>query len=269
MVSLSSTLDAQEFPVPAISTERPTAGPSPDIVAAGNLQIESGVGFTHQPGFSVIDLPESFLRLGLTDRIELRFLPSNMAVQSEVPHGTSHLQSQDLAFGVKVLVSGPNKLSPKSAILTLSVPTGSFSLTSNSIDPSVDVIWTQAFHRGFFVNEVAQATLTTLYSARRPLWSPSFAAGLPLSSNLTTFAEYAPNILPDDSRTFLVDTGFALVRHNLQQWDLRFGELHDSLGFHASILVGYSIRKDRFFHVSVSDRHPKSGQIDGRPAAAK
>lgn len=240
-------LEAQESSSPAISTERPTAGPSPDLIPRGSLQLENGAGLTRQSGASVLDLPENFLRIGLTDRMEVRFQASNIALRSTVPGGTSQIQSQDLVLSAKFLISGPNKITPKSAIVSLSVPTGGLGFTSDSTDPTVDLIWTQAFRHGYFLNEVAQATLTTLSGARRPLWSPSIAGGRALSDTLTAFAEYAPNVLPDDSRSFLADGGFAVAHHNFQQWDLRAGLCHDSSGVHPSVMVGYSIRRDHFF----------------------
>jgi hypothetical protein len=228
---------------PAISTERPTAGPSPDLIPRGSVQVENGAGVTRQSGVTTLDLPENLLRYGLTERLEVRFLASNMVYQTTA----GHFESQDLAFSAKLLVAGPNRLAPKSAILSLSVPTGGAAFTSNSTDPTLDLIWTQAIPHGYFLNQVAQVTLTTLNSARRPLWSPGIAGGKALTANLTVFGEYAPNVLPDSSRNFLIDSGLALVRHDVQQWDIRAGMLSDSGGLHPSILIGYSIRRDGFF----------------------
>lgn len=59
---------AQESPSPVISTERPSYGPSPDLIPRGSLQMESGAGVTWQSGTRVIDLPENMMRLGLTDK---------------------------------------------------------------------------------------------------------------------------------------------------------------------------------------------------------
>jgi hypothetical protein len=245
----------QEAPSASISTERPTAGYSPDLIPAGSLQVENGANVSFQRSQYMVDLPESLIRMGLTDRLEVRVLVSNMTYSSNVVGSENAMQTQDLAFSVKALVSGPNSYLPKSAVLSLSVPTGGPAQTSGSRDPSLSLIWTQSNAHGYFLNELAQATLTTLDGARRPLWSPSVAGGKALSESLGVFAEYAPNVLPDDSRSYIVDGGVALVHGKLQQFDLRTGYLKDSGGYHTLISIGYSYRRDGFPWNSWTSHH--------------
>jgi hypothetical protein len=233
--------------VETISTERPTVGDSPDVISAGSLQLENGAGVSLQKSSYAADLPENLLRLGLTKRTEVRFQSSDLVYQPGQDSGVPSLQSSDVAVSAKFLLGGPGTVQPKSAILGLSLPTGGVNLTSGSHDPTLTLIWTQAFPHGYFLNQLVQGTLTTLAGARRPVWAPSIAGGRSLTSTLGTFAEYAPSLLQDHSLTWVVDGGLTYTRIKTEQIDLRAGVLRDGLGTHTLISVGYSKRYDRLF----------------------
>jgi len=238
---------AQEETVEAISTERPTAGYSPDIVPVHSLQVENGVGLNVQRSNYTADLPESFLRYGLTTRLELRYTASDLMATSAAHQSRFAMQGADMGFGVKYRVAGPNRVAPKTIVLGYSAPTGGKAWTSGSYDPNAAAIWTQTNTKGYFLNELAVVNLTTLNGARRPVWAPSVAGGKALTSKLTAFGEYAPSVLQDRTVTHLVDGGFALVRHNTTQLDFRLGWLHDGAGDHAIFGIGYSTRRDHLF----------------------
>jgi hypothetical protein len=102
-------------------------------------------------------------------------------------------------------------------------------------------------HRGYFLNEVAEGTLTSLHGARRAAWAPSIAGGRALSDTVAVFAEYAPNLLADHSMPYVIDGGLAFTRRKTQQFDIRTGYSKDANGSHTLITLGYSIRRDNFF----------------------
>ncbi len=240
------TGDAQEIESPAISTERPTVGDSPDLIPAGSLQFENGAGVSFQRSQFVGDLPETLMRLGLFERFEVRYMWSDeMYQKSPTPHVAS-FQTMDPAFSVKLGLGKANQVVPRSAIVALSLPIGGPKWTSGSYDPAATAIWTQTIRKKYFLNEVAGATLTSLAGARRPSWAPSVAGGRSLTGTVTAFAEYAPTVMPNGSLEYVVDGGFALVHKNLMQFDLRTGYLRDSGGYHTLITIGYSIRHDGF-----------------------
>jgi hypothetical protein len=239
--------DAQDSSSPVISTERPSYGPSPDLIPKGSLQMESGAGITWQSGTRVIDLPENMMRLGLTDKAEFRFQTSNVGYQTTVPDGTKSMQSFDTAASVKLLVGGANRLGPKSVILAYSFPTGGSSFTSASYDPSLTAIWTQNLLHGYSLIEVAAGTWTTENGARRAMWSPGISAARALTAKFGVFGEYAPNRMTDGSWTHGVDGGFLLLWKNLRQFDVRGGFMSDAQGLHPSVLIGYSVRRDGYF----------------------
>jgi hypothetical protein len=236
---------AQEPELPAISTERPTVGYSPDLIPRDSFQIENGSAILYQRENYVADLPESLLRLGLTDRFEARFQVSDLYYNST----GSRLEGSDMGISGKLLISGPNSWAPKSAVLGLSLPTGGPSETSGSYDPSLFLIWTQTNSRGYFANELAGVTLTTLNGARRAEWAPSIAGGKSLSAKAGLFAEYAPTVMTDRSVTHVVDGGIAFLPMKLEQIDLRVGWQHDSAGSHGIFSLGYSRRVDSVFEM--------------------
>ena len=248
---LVSTANSQEHGQPVISTDRPTVGSSPDLVPARSLQVENGIGASFQRNHFIGDLPEYLLRLGLTQRVEVRFLFGNEVYQhSNTPHLPS-LQTLDPAFSMKISLGKPTTLYPRSAIVSLSFPRGGPSWTSGSYDPGLTFIWTQAFKRGYFLNELVGGTLTTLGDARRMAWAPSLAGGRAISNTITGFAEYAPTVLASGSSEYVVDGGFAVVFQKLHQFDVRGGYINDPAGYHTLLSVGYSIRRDevvRTFH---------------------
>jgi hypothetical protein len=134
---------AQNAELSAISTDRPSVGFSPDSVSGGSFQLENGAGLSHQRGRYVAELLENLVRLGLTERVKLGFLTSNALYQSSRPAGAPFFQPADVALATKLPVTGPNSPAPKSAVLSLMMPTGSGSFTSGSYDPGLTAIWTQ------------------------------------------------------------------------------------------------------------------------------
>jgi hypothetical protein len=246
---ISASSPGQETASPAISTERPTAGYSPDVIPAGSLQVESGVGMNAQLRQFSGDLPQSLVRLGFHDRFELRVQPSEATYVSHAPAGVSRLQSTDLGFSGKFLIGLPNSLLPRSGILGFSAPTGGVSQTSGSYDPNATLIWTQSVRHGVSFNEVGIATLTTLNGARRPVWAPSVLAGKSAGEKLSLFAELAPTMLQERSMTWLVDGGFAYLPTRNRQIDLRVGYLSDGTGSHCTISAGLSQRRENFLSI--------------------
>jgi hypothetical protein len=224
----------------AISTERPTVGPSPDVIAPRSLQVETGLGVSFQRSRYAADLPESLIRFGVTKRFEVRFQAGNVYYQPSQAPGIKLFQTADTDVSAKVLLGSPNLFAPRAAIVNLSLPTGGLQYTSGSHDPSLTLVWTQNITHSWSVNEVAQGTLTTLDGARRSTWEPSVAVSHPLSDILSGYAEYAPSLLQDRSLVYVLDGGLELVRNKTHQLDVHAGYQADSGGIHTLIGFGYS-----------------------------
>lgn len=228
--------------IEAITTERPSAGFSPDVIPAGSIQMENGVNVSTQRHGVIADGPESLIRFGVLHHLELRVLTNNAMYQTSNPPGVSGMQRQDPGISTKILISKANSFAPKSAIVSLSMPLGSSNLTSGSYDPGVTAIWTQSFPHGFSANEVGQVTLTTLEGVRLPLWAPSVVVGRSLSDRLSLYSEYAPSMESYVPFSYIVDGGFAYLPAKTRQIDVRVGYAKDTAGTHYLLSVGYSIR---------------------------
>jgi Putative MetA-pathway of phenol degradation len=230
----------------AISTERPSVGPSPDVIAPGSLQVETGMAVSFQKSQYTADFPESLIRIGITKRFEGRFQASNASYQPWQAADTK-FQTEDIGVSGKILLGGPNPIVPKTAIMNLSLPTGGLQYTSGSYDPSLTLLWAQNITHGWSILEVAQGTLTTLRDARRPIWAPSISVGYPLSDKLSGYVEYAPSLLQDRSFVYILDGGLLLLHNKTRQFDVHAGYLADAGGIHTLIGFGYSVRYDSFF----------------------
>jgi hypothetical protein len=139
-VSPVMTVLAQEPDTASMSTERPTVGPCPDVIPGGSLEVEVGAGLSMQPKQDIADLPESFLRVGLTDRLELRYLTSNVVYQHSTTPLFDPMQTADSALSMKILLARTNRPGPRSAALSLNLPTGGTGLTSGSYNPTLATI---------------------------------------------------------------------------------------------------------------------------------
>jgi hypothetical protein len=273
---------AQDQLTSAISTERPTIGSSSpvlDLVPAGSLQVESGGGISIQRKEFVADLPETFVRIGLSNRIELRYFSSNLVYQHSFIPGLDPVQSGDSALGAKLLLGPANSFVPMSAVLSLSFPVGAEGMSSGSHDPSLTLAWTQTAPGKLTLIEGMQSTITTRDGERHPSLVPSLGIGRPLSDRFGAFVDYAPNVFRDPGmaymldgglsyvrsskqlfdarlgftedcegvRAYVADVGLSYARSSVQQFDLRIGYSSDSQGLHTVSSFGYSVRYDKFF----------------------
>src|ERR1700722_7902313 len=62
---------------PEIITDRPDVTESSVVVPKGSLQLENGLTWTNDHGQRTLDLSETLIRFGLSDRTELRIVAPN------------------------------------------------------------------------------------------------------------------------------------------------------------------------------------------------
>jgi hypothetical protein len=114
-----------------ITTDRPTTGTGPDLVPVHSLELENGLGWSNDGHQKTFDLPESLLRLGLTDRIETRTTIPNAHFSAG-----QNTEVEDIQFGAKIRLRPSQSVWPMSFVTALSAPTGTSGLTSGGWDPS-------------------------------------------------------------------------------------------------------------------------------------
>ncbi|WP_292444236.1 transporter [Methylibium sp.] len=173
-----------------ISTERPSFSTSPVPLAAGHLQLESGVQFTRiDSDADDVTLPFALLRAGLGKNLELQLGWAGYS-HTEIG-GRSFKGGTDMSLALKTQLTEQSGALPALGLLgQVSLPTGAKNKTSDSVDPSVGLLWTYDFARaGFF--GTALLTSTTDDEDDRILQSGMGAGvGVPLAQQLSGYVEY-------------------------------------------------------------------------------
>src|SRR6202007_2962867 len=80
LATLSAVSFAQTPPAttdPEIVTDRPDVTESSVVVPKGSLQVENGMTWTNDHGAQTFDLSETLIRLGISNRTEIRIVAPN------------------------------------------------------------------------------------------------------------------------------------------------------------------------------------------------
>jgi hypothetical protein len=113
-----------------IATDRPAVTNSSLVVPASSLQVENGFLETSSHGQSVVDGPESLVRIGITKRTELRFTVPDYFLNTGGRPGSGF---GDFEFGVKEQLGPTPGKFDVSLILFLSFPTGASTVSSGGV----------------------------------------------------------------------------------------------------------------------------------------
>jgi len=235
---LSTHCIAQELE--PITTDRPTVGSGPELVPVHSLETENGIGWTNDDHRSRFDLPESFVRYGVSDRFEARILMPNTHIS-----GGDATQTDDIQLGVKIRLRPLESAWPMAFATGVSAPTGSDGLSSGAWDPYETFSISHPLPGRYSASSsFTFAAISGAPHGRSPFTQATFDFGYALAPRHSLFFEYAP--LYDGrqhSSGYTVDGGTLwTVRPNIQL-DFRFGRtvVGDSSGF--NLFLGYSFRR--------------------------
>jgi hypothetical protein len=203
-----------------ISTERPSVGAGPDLVPVHRVIIENGASFSTGQGTVVADLPESMVRVGVTNSVELRSNLPNMEHSGDF----SGLRDQDAAISAKLRVHSSEKW-PVSSVIGVSMPSGSKNLTSGEWDPSLMLStshnWSSKIG-SFASGNMTWATVGS--SGRKPVTQFAVDGLWSTTPAVTTYVEWAPLYVPVAHNSgYTVDTGAMWILHKYVQLDFRVG----------------------------------------------
>jgi hypothetical protein len=224
----------------SITTDRPAIGADPDLVPPHSLESENGFGWSNDGHHSTADLPESLVRYGLTDRIEIRTTVPNVHLTSGQP-----TETEDIQFGAKIRLSSNESAWPVSLVTALSAPTGTTSLSSGGWDPYATFSISHPLPRSFFAFSSATfAAASQTFGGRRLFTQEAVDLGYSLTPHHALYVECAP--LYDGRQHYAgytVDGGTIWTVRRNYQLDMRLGEtvLGDASTFNIS--VGYSFRR--------------------------
>jgi len=175
----------------AIETDRPTFSLSPATVPRGSIQFETGYTFSFEdahPDVKTHTFPETVIRLGVTDFLELRVEWPNLTF---IDNGTDTHGLRDLALGFKTQVFQQHGFRPRLSLAgRLAIPTGDNDFSSDRLDPELRTILTYALSErvGLFGN--ANIAGPTSHGKRFVQVSSSLGLSATLREKLSAFIEY-------------------------------------------------------------------------------
>ena len=186
-----------------ISTERPSFSTSPVALPAGHLQLESGVQFTRSDG-GVKDttLPFLLLRAGVARSVELQLGWAGYSITDTGARTAKGVT--DTTVALKVELNKQEGALPAFGVLgQLSFPTGARNKTSDSIDPSIGLLWTYDFASAGLFGTALLTSTTDAAGGRVAQGGFGSGIGFPLADRLSGYVEY-----------FGIFTGRQAPRHN-------------------------------------------------------
>jgi hypothetical protein len=212
--------------VPALVTDRPDQTESSGTVRPGFIQFE--FGWTHRednegPDVTSDSLPETLMRLGVTDYLELRFGFDGYVWEDTRGVGTDE-GAGDTEIGVKWKLWEEAGRRPQTAILTgTSLPTGQAPLSSERFDPSIRLACSHTLTETLGLGYNLTGLWSTEEDARGDRDTTASIAysvvlGIALSERTGTFVEFfgdAPTGSGKPANS--LDAGLTyLLAHNLQ-----------------------------------------------------
>jgi hypothetical protein len=199
-----------------IDTNRPGFTSSPNTVARGQWQLETGIDYNRGSGSSKTwSLPAAEIRLGIGDRLE-GFVNGINWTQSESNQADQE-GFKDIGAGLKWNLTG-NEAAFSTALLgQFSVPVGDSNLTSDRWDPTVGFIW--AANRGLALSgAIKTSKLKSGYQVDNGLkWAA--AAG----DSGTVFVEWEANLPEEGDDTHWMNFGYQLLHRGHIQFDFNGG----------------------------------------------
>ena len=109
------------------------------VVPKGSLQVENGLTWTDYRRYTTVDLSETLMRFGISDRTELRIVIPNYLESLTGPVSASGFF--DVAPGMKHQFRPLSGEFDLSVIVALSIPAGADRISSHGYDPFIKFPW--------------------------------------------------------------------------------------------------------------------------------
>ena len=233
---------------PLIATDRPAVTDSSVVVPVGSFQAENGLAETANAGQQTIDGPETWFRLGVASKTELRLIAPDYFEQlnSSARPGSGF---GDLTIGVKQQLGPTPGRFDASLIASLSLPTGAGALSSHGYDPSLQLPWSRALTPNWTAAGMLSVYWPTEGPRRNVTGECTFLFDRQLTKSWDAFVEYAGDFPENGRPRHLLHFGTAYRPTPRQQIDFHFGAgLSSTAVDHHLIGVGYSFRFQLFHH---------------------
>jgi len=238
-------LSAAQVPKPAtpdIATDRPAVTDSSVVVPAGSLQFENGMTWTRDHGSQTLDSPETLMRLGILKRTEVRLVVPNYL--SGLSGSSSDSGFSDIALGMKQQLGPLRGGFDLSAIVSLSLPTGSDGVSTHGFDPSINFPWSKGLKAGWSIGGMQSAFWHTENHRRNAIWEPTFYVDKSITNAWDVFAEYAGDFFQRGGSKQVAHFGTTYKVTSQQQLDFHFGIGLSQAAVDRFFAMGYSFRFD-------------------------
>jgi hypothetical protein len=229
-----------------IITDRPDITESAVVVPKASLQAENGLTWTNDRVDDLLTLCQTLLRLGISDRTELRFtLPSYS--QSFFYSTRDSSGFSDLSIGFKHQLGPLPGGIDLSLIVATSVPSASVDKTTHRLDPFLKVPWSRELGNGWSIGGMASIFWPTEEGRRNLTWEPTFVLQRDVSRSLDVFAEYGGDYAQRGGARQTIHFGTAYRTNSTNQVDFHFGFGLSSATPRWFFAAGYSFRIDRLW----------------------
>jgi hypothetical protein len=246
-----------------IDTNRPSFTDSALVVPKGSLQFENGTTYQHfQHGITNYDIPETEVRLGLTNSTEFQmFVPNWVLLNSpgastigltntkptsssvSVPAGTTSGVADLTEIGIKHQVRPLFKNLTLSAIVGVNAPTGTKPIAQPGAQPVIRTPWSYALNKNW--SACGMQSILVVNDWRDVQWQNFWLLCRTFGARTTVFIEYAGFYTHQASPSNIMHFGVVRKLNKNNQVDLHFGFGLDKTAPAAFVGAGYSFRLDR------------------------
>ena len=207
-----------------VDTNRPGFSFSPNTIADGQWQLETGIAYTRfGSSTSSVALPLAEFRFGLSNNMEM-FVASVGWTEFRTPGGDNSGLA-DMSVGTKIKISDAADTAQMALLFQLNVPVGDSELSSDRFDPSLAFVWT---HNGSFplAGTVKFSDFESGFQLDNGLKLP-----FSLGSSQSAFVEWEVNIPEDGGSAHWLNGGYQWLNTSRMQFDVNAGlGLNDEAG---------------------------------------
>jgi hypothetical protein len=228
-----------------IITDRPDITESAIVVPKASLQAENGLTWTNDHLDHLLALCQTLLRLGMSDRTELRLSLPSYSQSFSRKLGSSGVT--DLSIGLKQQLGPVPGGFDLSVIVATSLPSGTADKTTHRLDPLLKVPWSRELGNGWSIGGMASIFWPTEEGRRNLTWEPTFVLQRDIGRSLDVFAEYGGDYPQHGGAKQTIHFGTAYRINSTNQVDFHFGFGLSSSTPHQFFAVGYSFRIDRLW----------------------
>jgi hypothetical protein len=227
-----------------IATDRPDVTNSSVVVPRESVQVENGINWTSRQSATVIDGPNSRVRLGVAQCMEVLFdLPN----YSRPLGGPASAGFSDFSPAIKRQLGRLPGDIELSATVGLELPTGTTRIAGSGYGAYAQFPWSKEIGEGWGLSGMVTAFLIPGESAHNPTLEPTFAVERQVGSRADVFMEYVADHPRRGLSSQVVDSGGAYRITPTQQIDIRAGVGLNRAAPNYLFGIGYSFRFDHVF----------------------